>query len=205
MRANVISVPSTENKRLIREFIFVQYSYPEPSPASYYGGDHNATTEATPGALREDAATTANIRILDPALVSDSFAQLEQFRQYYQFPANLSVDRYEIDGISQDTYEHRQRGDWRRTGSALRGRQRGAHREAGSSGRGRLCRLRCRRRQARGDHREHAGAARRVVRAHDSSLKLNLSNPGLRRGSAPPVAAADSQRSPSRRTAPTSQ
>ncbi|WP_199182312.1 UPF0182 family protein [Cryobacterium sp. Y11] len=63
---------------------------------------YNATTEATPGALREDAATTANIRILDPALVSDSFAQLEQFRQYYQFPANLSVDRYEIDGVSQD-------------------------------------------------------------------------------------------------------
>ncbi|WP_104126085.1 UPF0182 family protein [Cryobacterium sp. Y57] len=64
---------------------------------------YNATTEATAGALREDAATTANIRILDPALVSDSFAQLEQFRQYYQFPTNLSVDRYEIDGVSQDT------------------------------------------------------------------------------------------------------
>ena len=64
---------------------------------------YNATTEAEPGALREDATTTANIRILDPALVSDSFAQLEQFRQYYQFPANLSVDRYEIDGVSQDT------------------------------------------------------------------------------------------------------
>ena len=64
---------------------------------------YNAATTAEPGALRADAATTANIRILDPALVTDSFAQLEQFRQYYQFPENLDVDRYEIDGVSQDT------------------------------------------------------------------------------------------------------
>jgi uncharacterized membrane protein (UPF0182 family) len=64
---------------------------------------YTATTEAESGALREDAETTANIRILDPALVSDAFAQLEQFKQYYQFPANLDVDRYTIDGKSQDT------------------------------------------------------------------------------------------------------
>jgi uncharacterized membrane protein (UPF0182 family) len=63
---------------------------------------YTARTEAEPGALRADAQTTANIRILDPALVSDAFAQLEQFRQFYQFPGNLSVDRYEIDGVSQD-------------------------------------------------------------------------------------------------------
>jgi len=64
---------------------------------------YDATTTAEPGALRADAATTANIRILDPALVTDSFAQLEQFKQYYQFPSNLDVDRYTIDGKSQDT------------------------------------------------------------------------------------------------------
>jgi uncharacterized protein len=39
--------------------------------------------------LRADAETTANIRILDPALVTDAFAQLEQFRQYYRFPTVL--------------------------------------------------------------------------------------------------------------------
>ena len=32
-----------------------------------------------------------------------SFAQLQQFRQYYQFPTHLDVDRYEIDGSTQDT------------------------------------------------------------------------------------------------------
>jgi uncharacterized membrane protein (UPF0182 family) len=64
---------------------------------------YKATTTAEPGALRSDAETTANIRIIDPAKVSDAFSQLEQFKQYYQFPANLDVDRYLIDGKSQDT------------------------------------------------------------------------------------------------------
>ncbi|MDO9591371.1 MAG: UPF0182 family protein, partial [Microcella sp.] len=64
---------------------------------------YDAVTDATQGALREDAETTANIRIIDPALVTDAFAQLEQFRQYYQFPDFLDVDRYEIDGRIQDT------------------------------------------------------------------------------------------------------
>lgn len=64
---------------------------------------YNATTDATPGALREDAETTASIRIIDPALVSSSFRQLEQFRQYYNFPNLLDVGRYNIDGVVQDT------------------------------------------------------------------------------------------------------
>lgn len=65
--------------------------------------DYNAKTDATPGALRADAETTASIRIIDPALVSASFRQLEQFRQYYNFASQLDVGRYTIDGKSQDT------------------------------------------------------------------------------------------------------
>lgn len=64
---------------------------------------YDATTTAEPGALRADAETTAQIRIIDPGLVSDAFAQLEQFRQYYKFPEHLDVDRYVIDGKTQDT------------------------------------------------------------------------------------------------------
>ncbi len=64
---------------------------------------YDAVTDAEAGALREDAETTANIRIIDPALVTDAFSQLEQFRQYYQFPEFLDVGRYEIDGRTQDT------------------------------------------------------------------------------------------------------
>jgi uncharacterized membrane protein (UPF0182 family) len=65
--------------------------------------EYNAVVDAEAGALREDAETTASIRILDPALVSSSFRQLEQFRQYYNFPNQLDVGRYEIDGKVQDT------------------------------------------------------------------------------------------------------
>ncbi|PRI10875.1 UPF0182 family protein [Leucobacter massiliensis] len=64
---------------------------------------YDAKTDAEPGALRNDAETTANIRIIDPEVVSPTFAQLEQIRQYYQFPSTLSVDRYDIDGRVEDT------------------------------------------------------------------------------------------------------
>ncbi|QAB17579.1 UPF0182 family protein [Leucobacter muris] len=64
---------------------------------------YDAVTDAEPGALRNDAVTTANIRIIDPEIVSPTFAQLEQIRQYYKFPTTLSVDRYEIEGQVEDT------------------------------------------------------------------------------------------------------
>lgn len=65
--------------------------------------DYTATTDAEPGQLRADAATTAQIRIMDPAIISPTVRQLEQFRSYYQFADPLDVDRYDIDGVSQDT------------------------------------------------------------------------------------------------------
>lgn len=64
---------------------------------------YDAVTTAEPGALRNDAVTTANIRIIDPEIVSPTFAQLEQSRQYYQFSPSLSVDRYNLDGQVEDT------------------------------------------------------------------------------------------------------
>lgn len=62
-----------------------------------------AVTDAEAGQLREDAETTASIRILDPSIISPTVQQLEQFRGYYQFQETLDVDRYEIDGAMQDT------------------------------------------------------------------------------------------------------
>jgi uncharacterized membrane protein (UPF0182 family) len=64
---------------------------------------YEAETDVTPGQLREDAATTAQIRIMDPAVIGPTVRQLQQYRAYYQFPEVLDVDRYEIDGQSQDT------------------------------------------------------------------------------------------------------
>lgn len=64
---------------------------------------YDAVTDAEPGQLRGDAETTANIRIIDPEVVSPTFAQLEQSRQYYKFADTLSVDRYKLDGKIEDT------------------------------------------------------------------------------------------------------
>jgi len=63
---------------------------------------YDAVTDATPGALRNDAVTTANIRIMDPEVISPTFGQLQQIRQYYKFPESLDVDRYNIDGVTVD-------------------------------------------------------------------------------------------------------
>ena len=64
---------------------------------------YDASLEGEAGALRTEAETTASIRLLDPAIVSNSFRQLQQNKQYYNFPDTLSVDRYTIDGESRDT------------------------------------------------------------------------------------------------------
>ncbi|MBT0994484.1 UPF0182 family protein [Cellulomonas sp. DKR-3] len=74
-----------------------------------YGIDDIETTEydanvtAAPQALRDDAETAASIRLLDPQVVSPSFKQLQQVTNFYSFPDTLSVDRYQLDGESQDT------------------------------------------------------------------------------------------------------
>jgi len=64
--------------------------------------DFTATTTAEAGQLRQDADTTASVRIMDPAIISPTVKQLEQYRPYYQFQDPLDVDRYMIDGESQD-------------------------------------------------------------------------------------------------------
>ncbi|MGO2031525.1 MAG: UPF0182 family membrane protein [Glutamicibacter ardleyensis] len=64
---------------------------------------YDAKVSTEKNALAKETETTANIRLLDPNLVSAAFAQLQQFRGYYTFPENLNVDRYEIDGKIEDT------------------------------------------------------------------------------------------------------
>lgn len=65
--------------------------------------DYQAIETPEAGALREDAETAASIRLMDPTVISPTFRQLQQIRQYYTFPDDLSVDRYQIDGKTQDT------------------------------------------------------------------------------------------------------
>ena len=64
---------------------------------------YEATTRGESGALSNETETTAQIRLLDPQVVSPTFKQLQQSKQYYTFADTLAVDKYEIDGESQDT------------------------------------------------------------------------------------------------------
>jgi len=66
--------------------------------------DYSGTSKTTDKTkLRDDVDSTASIRILDPNVVSPTFQQLQQIRNYYGFPTNLDVDRYTKDGKIQDT------------------------------------------------------------------------------------------------------
>ncbi len=65
--------------------------------------DYRAQTTATASTLRADTKSLTGIRLLDPALISPTFRQLEQNKQYYAFPDALDVDRYTIGGKEQDT------------------------------------------------------------------------------------------------------
>lgn len=66
--------------------------------------EYKGTSTTEKAKLREDADTTASIRLLDPNVVSPTFQQLQQMRNYYAFPTNLDVDRYSNeDGAEQDT------------------------------------------------------------------------------------------------------
>lgn len=64
--------------------------------------DYQATVVTNTGQLADDAATIANIRLMDPNVLSATFRQLQQIRPYYSFPESLDVDRYTVDGVKRD-------------------------------------------------------------------------------------------------------
>jgi uncharacterized membrane protein (UPF0182 family) len=64
--------------------------------------DYQATLSTSAGQLTNDAATIANIRLMDPNVVAATFRQLQQIKPYYTFPDSLDVDRYTVDGVKRD-------------------------------------------------------------------------------------------------------
>jgi len=65
--------------------------------------DYDAVLNAERGQLADDARTIPGIRLLDPNLVSPTFRQLQQIRQFYAFPDALDVSRYEVGDEVRDT------------------------------------------------------------------------------------------------------
>ncbi len=61
----------------------------------------NAPTNAAQVAA--DRSTTSNIRLLDPTIISPAFTQFQQGKNFYFFPDQLSIDRYQSgDGSLRD-------------------------------------------------------------------------------------------------------
>ena len=64
---------------------------------------YDATVDATRDQLTADAATVARIPVMDPAVVSAAFDHLQQESGFYDFADTLTVDRYSVDGETQNT------------------------------------------------------------------------------------------------------
>lgn len=56
--------------------------------------DYSGNETATAQQVASDRATTSNIRLLDPTIVSPAFTQFQQGKNFYSFPDQLSIDRY---------------------------------------------------------------------------------------------------------------
>ena len=54
-----------------------------------YTGEGQATAQQ----VAADRATTSNIRLLDPTIISPAFTQFQQGKNFYYFPDQLSIDR----------------------------------------------------------------------------------------------------------------
>lgn len=55
-----------------------------------------------PASLATDTSVVQNTRLLDPQLVSQTYTQLQQVRGFYDFGEKLDIDRYAVNGRTQD-------------------------------------------------------------------------------------------------------
>ncbi|MFN8033925.1 MAG: UPF0182 family protein [Mycobacterium sp.] len=57
--------------------------------------DYSGSAPTTAAQVAADRATTSNIRVLDPTIISPAFTQFQQGKNFYYFPDQLSIDRYQ--------------------------------------------------------------------------------------------------------------
>ena len=65
-----------------------------------------------PAQLARQVGGLHGLRLMDPAVISPTFQQLQQVKGFYQFPGQLAVDRYVLpgDGQSRRTWWSRSAG-----------------------------------------------------------------------------------------------
>jgi len=64
--------------------------------------DYPGTATVAPSEVATDTATISNVRLLDPTVLSRTFTQQQQLKNFYGFPDTLAVDRYSTDGQLRD-------------------------------------------------------------------------------------------------------
>jgi uncharacterized membrane protein (UPF0182 family) len=91
-----------ETPYLSREIGSTRQAY---NVAGVRGTPYSATSTEPPAVLAKQVTSLPDVRLMDPAVVSQSFQQLQQVKSYYKFADVLSVDRYLAPGSStpQDT------------------------------------------------------------------------------------------------------
>jgi uncharacterized membrane protein (UPF0182 family) len=67
-----------------------------------YGSNGSGSSTPTSADLAADAGTISNARLLDPNVLQATFLARQQIRNVYGFPQKLDIDRYTIDGKTQD-------------------------------------------------------------------------------------------------------
>ena len=63
---------------------------------------YDAITSVSKSQQERDAESLPGVRLIDPALVNQTFEQLQQVRAYYSVAQVLDVDRYDVDGTERD-------------------------------------------------------------------------------------------------------
>ena len=67
-----------------------------------WGAAGDAASKEQKKAVADDSATLSNVRLLDPEVLTPTFTQQQQLRNFYGFPDELAIDRYEVDGKMRD-------------------------------------------------------------------------------------------------------
>ena len=99
----------TESPYIARNIEATRYAYGiGPDHVTYqndWGRPQASEGEVDPAAseaVASDAATVSNIRILDPEVLSATFTQQQQLKNFYGFPESLAIDRYVQNGQLRD-------------------------------------------------------------------------------------------------------
>lgn len=64
--------------------------------------DYPGTGQATADEINADTTTVPNIRLLDPNVLAPTFTQRVGGENFYAFPTKLDIDRYTVNGKTQD-------------------------------------------------------------------------------------------------------